>query len=244
MISFVRSLMPRGAISTLALSLGLILGGCSTFGKEDGPPNPAMSSWKVMTAAEIETHLRSGVTPQQILDAVWRRGAEPIRSEDVEMLRRAGASHELINGLLNVNTPVRLVYVYPPLFSYYRGYPGWYWVNSFGWPVYPQPHPGWYPRRRSVDTSSSTGAATGVPSSPAPSHSDAGISRMPIKPSPKPTEPPKKDEPSKGSTDSKGSTEKDRDTRDKDASKDKDGSKDKEMPREPKDRDAPKVPRT
>jgi hypothetical protein len=138
--------IPLNTIAAAVLTLGVLaLSGCATMG-ESQPMSPAMAQRGVMTAAEIEAHLKAGLPSNEIIAALERRGAEPVGSEDVEALRRAGASHALINTILQINQPSRYVWVAPPRFSVFFGRSGWYWVDSFGWPVFPQPHSGWSPR--------------------------------------------------------------------------------------------------
>jgi hypothetical protein len=138
------NLIIRFTAAVLTLS-AITLSGCASL---DGsqPTSPAMVKRGAMTAAEIEFHLRAGLPSNEIIAALQYRGAEPVGSEDVEALRRVGASHALINTILQINQPERYVWVVPPRFSVFFGRSGWYWVDSFGWPVYPQPHSGWSPR--------------------------------------------------------------------------------------------------
>jgi hypothetical protein len=180
---------PRPLIKVAAalLTLGLIsLSGCVALDSSQ-PVSPAMVQRGVMSAAEIESHLRAGLPSNEIIAALERRGAEPVGSEDVEALRRAGASHALINTILQINQPARYAWVAPPRFSVFFGRSGWYWVDSFGWPVYPQPHFGWSPRYWGQTY------PVYVPVKPSPKQQpegDKGNSTpvAPVKPSPRVTE--------------------------------------------------------
>jgi hypothetical protein len=164
----------RRSFRALFCALGLVassLSGCAHFEPTTAPSNPAMLNRGPLTALEVQQLLAAGVSSENIMSAVRRRGAEPLSSEDVELLRQAGAPHPLVNTLLQVNQPERYVWVSPPRFSFYYGRGGWYWVDAFGWPVYPQPGYGWAPHR----------IHHGYPVLPA----------RPVKPSPKqPTEDP------------------------------------------------------
>lgn len=126
-----------GAALALAMTLGIT--GCATV-QDNSPPNPAMAQRGPMGAAELEGHFRAGVSQDQILAALNRRGIAPLKSEEIELLRKAGASHEFINNLLQANEPARWIYIAPPRLSFYYGRAGWYWVDSFGWPLHPQPY--------------------------------------------------------------------------------------------------------
>jgi hypothetical protein len=157
--------LPLVKIAAAAVALSAFtLSGCVSL-DDSQPKSPAMVKRGVMTAVEIESHLKAGLPSEEIIAALERRGAEPVASEEVESLRKAGASHALINTILQINQPARYVWVAPPRFSFYFGRSGWYWVDSFGWPVYPQPYPGWQPRNWGHYP-------------PAPLH-------LPVKPSPK-----------------------------------------------------------
>ncbi len=129
------------AVLAIAAST-FVLTGCVSMG-EGEPSSPAMVKRSVMTAQEIETLLKTGTTSNEIIAALERRGGEQINSAEVESLRKVGASHALIDTLIRVNQPTHYVWVAPPRFSVFFGRSGWYWVDSFGWPVYPQPHSNW-----------------------------------------------------------------------------------------------------
>lgn len=137
-----------------------VTAGCATT----GTPRP-----QPMKTGDITAMVKAGSTSEQILAAVKERGAIAPNSEDIETLRKSGASHETVDQLLQINQPSQWVYVTPPAFSFYYGRGGWYWVDSFGWPVYPQPYWGPYyrwnrpgvkeaPRSTAPSTSSRSGA--------------------------------------------------------------------------------------
>jgi hypothetical protein len=119
----------------------LIASGCATT----GTPRPAP-----FKAGEISNMAKSGSSAEQIMAAVKDRGVDSLNSEDIENLRKSGATHEQVDQLMQVNQPAQWIYVTPPHFSFYFGRSGWYWVDSFGWPVYPQPYWGPYNRPRYI----------------------------------------------------------------------------------------------
>ncbi len=184
------------ALNTYALAIAsaavFALTGCTTM-SDSQPSSPAMAKRGVMTVVEIESLLKSGLSSVDIMAALERRGGEQVSSEEVEVLRRAGATHALINTLLQVNQPSNYVWVAPPRFSVYFGRSGWYWVDSFGWPVYPQPHSGWYPRSwnyphpipiKPTPKQTSDNDKTGSQNS-APAAATSSSPTAPVKPSPR-----------------------------------------------------------
>ncbi len=144
-------------LAVVGLTLAL-LGGCATTGTPRPPP---------LVATDITALIGEGKTPEQIMAVVKDRGAKTPNSEDIEVLRKAGASHVLIDQLLQVNQPTQWVYATPPHFSFYFGRAGYYWVDSFGWPVYPQPY--WGPYHRPVRTVPKEAPRSSTPAPAAPS---------------------------------------------------------------------------
>jgi hypothetical protein len=129
----------RLLLGSLACAGFLLASGCATT----GAPRP-----QPLKPGEITGLVKSGSTPEQVMAAVKERGVTTPNSEDIENLRKSGATHEQIDQLLQVNQPTQWMYVSPPAFSLYFGRAGWYWVDSFGWPVYPQPYWGPYSHPR------------------------------------------------------------------------------------------------
>ena len=119
----------------------LILGGCATL-SEPGANQAAYRG--PVTAGEVQDALARGVPQTELLEQIKSRGAKPPSSMEIDQLRMAGADHSVIDGLLKANNATQYVWVNPPRFSFYWGRGSWYWVNDFGWPVYPQPW-GWFP---------------------------------------------------------------------------------------------------
>ena len=130
----------------VVMSLGalpLLVGACATL--DDNAAGQAVYRGPV-TAGEVRDALARGVTQTELLDQIRRRGAQPPSSIEIDQLRLAGADHIVIDSLLRANHASQYIWVDPPRFSFYWGRGSWYWVNDFGWPVYPQPW-GWVPDR-------------------------------------------------------------------------------------------------
>lgn len=154
---------PRLIIAMATGVLPLMLGACATL---DEPVGEQAAYRGPVTAGEVKDALARGVPQAEILDQIRRRGARPPSSMEIDQLRLAGADHSVIDGLLKANHATQYVWVNPPRFSFYWGRGSWYWVNDYGWPVYPQPW-GWVP-----DSPRFYGPQPGYP--------------FPIKPSPRP----------------------------------------------------------
>lgn len=126
-------------IAALLSTATLALTGCASL--DSG--SDRVSYRGPVTAAEVKDALAKGVPQSELLDQIRRRGAQPPTSIEIDQLRLAGADHTLIDNLLKANHAAQYVWVSPPRFSFYWGRGGsWYWVNDYGWPVYPQPF-GW-----------------------------------------------------------------------------------------------------
>ena len=162
----------------IALSVGVLpimLGACASLDESGGEPrneprNEPRSEQATyrgpVTTGEVKDALARGVLQAEILDQIRRRGARPPNSVEIDQLRLAGADHNVIDSLLKANHATQYIWVNPPRFSFYWGRGSWYWVNDYGWPVYPQPW-GWVP-----DSPRFYGPPPGYP--------------FPIKPSPRP----------------------------------------------------------
>jgi hypothetical protein len=146
----------------LAAAVTLMASGCATT----GTPRPAP-----FKPGEISSLVKSGNTAEQVMAAVKDRGVIALNSEDIENLRKSGATHEQVDQLIQVNQPSQWVYVTPPHFSLYYGRAGWYWVDSFGWPVYPQPYWGPYSHPRHLRPAPKETPRESPPKSVAPPHS-------------------------------------------------------------------------
>ena len=120
-------------------ALPLVLSGCAALG--DSPSDQSAYRGPV-TAAEVKDALAKGVPQAELIDQIRRRGARTPSSIEIDQLRLSGADHALIDNLLKANHATQYVWVNPPRFSFYWGRGSWYWVNDYGWPVYPQPY-GW-----------------------------------------------------------------------------------------------------
>ena len=132
----------------IALSIGvlpILLGACASLDEPGSEPRSEQATYRgPVTTGEVKDALARGVPQAEILDQIRRRGARPPNSMEIDQLRVAGADHSVIDSLLRANHATQYVWVNPPRFSFYWGRGSWYWVNDFGWPVYPQPW-GWVP---------------------------------------------------------------------------------------------------
>jgi hypothetical protein len=122
-------------VAALCVAALLNVTGCATTSAAQG----ATDSYSPLSIAQIRDQISAGVPQANIKANIELRGAQALTASDLDALKQAGASNDLIDTLLKANQPNRYVWMSPARASFYFGRQGYYWVDAFGWPVYPQP---------------------------------------------------------------------------------------------------------
>ncbi len=130
MIQAIRS-MRRAAVATTAALAALLSSGCATTGpsyQDDIEAQRAMQPPGV-AVGEVQALLAAGRSQSDIIAEVQARGVQsPPTSVEIEALRQAGASPELIDALLTAQVAPQVVAVVPARPWYWA----WPWAPAYG----------------------------------------------------------------------------------------------------------------
>jgi hypothetical protein len=128
----------RASLAALCVAALISVTGCATTSGAESKQGTS-DTYSPLSIAQIRDQLAGGVPQGTIKASIELKGAQAPTASDLDLLKQAGATNDLIDTLLKANQPNRYVWMSPSRASFYFGRQGYYWVDAFGWPVYPQP---------------------------------------------------------------------------------------------------------